>query len=327
MALIDELTIHIKAGDGGVGVVRWRQEKGKDKAGAAGGNGGSGGNVYVHAVRDLALFRKYKHIKELVAQNGGNGMRNSMHGKDGDDLILDFPIGSVFTNLTTNKKYSLLHDGEKILILEAGRGGLGNEHFKGSKNVRPEQSTTGKEGEEADFFIELELVADLGLVGLPNAGKSSLLNELTNAKAQVGSYEFTTLEPNLGDMYGFIIADIPGLIEGASEGRGLGHKFLRHIKRTKMLLHCIAADQEDVVAVYKTIRNELTQYSSELALKKEIILLTKTDAVVPEAVEQKKQALSKLNKETLSVSVLDSSSIKNLKDTLSKILSAQVSSI
>ncbi len=321
MAFIDEIQLHIKAGDGGSGVVRWLQEKGKDKGGPAGGNGGGGGSVYVHAVRDLALFRKYKHIKEILAENGGPGMKNSMHGKNGEDLIMDLPIGSVLTNLSTGKKFNLLHDGEKILILQGGRGGLGNEHFKASTNVRPRESTTGKEGEQADFYIELELVADLGLVGLPNAGKSSLLNALTNAKAAVGSYAFTTLEPNLGDMYGFIIADIPGLIEGASEGRGLGHKFLRHIKRTRILLHCISVENEDVVGAYKTIRKELGDYSAELVAKKELILLTKTDTSTPDQVLKKKKALLKCNPDILTVSTIDDVSIKNLVDSLTQVLS------
>ncbi len=320
MAFIDEINLHIKAGDGGKGVVRWRHEKGKDKAGAAGGNGGRGGSVFVRAVRDLAIFRKYKHVKELVAENAGGGMRNSMHGKNGEDLIVDLPIGSIVTNLSNGRKVQLLHDGEMVKILEGGRGGLGNEHFKASTNVRPQQSTEGREGEEADFFIELELVADIGLVGLPNAGKSSLLNALTNAKAQVGSYEFTTLEPNLGDMYGYIIADIPGLIEGASQGKGLGHKFLRHIKRTNIILHCIAADQGDVLAVYDTIRAELKQYSEELASKREIVLITKTDTVDASTLATQIKKLTARNKDVLSVSVLDDASVKKLSDELVSML-------
>jgi len=206
--------------------------------------------------------------------------------------------------------------------LQGGRGGLGNEHFKASTNVRPKESTPGKPGEEGDFFIELELVADLGLVGLPNAGKSSLLNVLTNAKAQVGDYAFTTLEPNLGDMYGFIIADIPGLIEGASEGRGLGHKFLRHIKRTKMLLHCISCENEDVAGVYKTIREELSSYGEGLAEKPEIILLTKTDTTTAAELKKKITALKKKNKDVRVGSIIDDESIKTLRDSLIKTLKA-----
>jgi GTP-binding protein len=192
MAFIDEINLHIKAGKGGDGVVRWLREKGKDSAGPAGGNGGKGGDVYVRAIRDLAILNRYRNIKEFVSENGESGMKQSKHGRDGKDLVLDFPIGVVITNLKTQRVFNLVEDGEKILILKGGRSGLGNEHFKGSTNTAPKEFTLGKDGEEADFHIELELVADGGLIGLPNAGKSSLLNALTNANAQVGSYAFTT---------------------------------------------------------------------------------------------------------------------------------------
>ena len=186
--------------------------------------------------------------------------------------------------------------------------------------MTPKQSTKGKPGEEADFLIELELIADAGLVGLPNAGKSSLLNELTKAKSKIGSYAFTTLEPYLGDMEGFILADIPGLIEGASEGRGLGHKFLRHIKRTKIILHCISMESENIENDYQTIRNELENYDAELLGKKEIVILTKTDLTDPESLKKTIKKISKENPDILSVTVYDNESIKRLKDDLIKIL-------
>lgn len=318
MAFVDEITIYAKAGRGGNGVVRWRHEKGKDKAGAAGGNGGRGGDVYIRGVRDIGLLAQYRSIKEFVAQNGEPGFRNSMHGKDGDDLFIDVPIGSIVKNLETEKEYSILNDGETKKILSGGRGGLGNEHFKASTNVRPFESTSGVEGEEAKFHIELQLIADVGLIGLPNAGKSSLLNVLTKAKAKVGDYQFTTLEPNLGSLYGLIIADIPGLIEGASEGKGLGHKFLRHVQRTKVLLHCIAADSENVLADYETIRNELSKYSKEFAKKDEVIVITKKDTVSEEILKEKEKTLKKKNKNILTVSIIDDESVKKLAEELTK---------
>ena len=320
MALIDELKIHISAGKGGDGVVRWRHEKGIDKAGPAGGNGGKGGDVYLRAIRDIAVLARYKNTKEFTAETGEAGMKKSMHGKNGADLIIDVPIGSVVTNLETREVFNLVEDGKETKILNGGKGGLGNEYFKNSTNRTPEQQTDGKAPEEADFLIEVELVADAGLIGLPNAGKSSLINVLTNSKSKIGAYQFTTLEPSLGDMHSYILADIPGLIEGASEGKGLGHKFLRHIKRTKTLLHCLSLENEDLVKAYKIIRNELKVYSEELAEKEEILILTKTDLVDDKTLDKAVKKMSKLNKNIFTVTVLDDNSVKKLKDNLIKVL-------
>jgi GTPase len=320
MAFVDEITLHMKAGHGGHGVVRWRHEKGKEFSGAAGGNGGRGGSVFARAVRDFGILAGYRNRGAFEAERGQDGMRNSMHGKDGADVIVDLPIGSVITNVQTKKQYQLLRDGEQIELLTGGRGGLGNEHFKASTNTTPKEFTPGKEGDEADFYIELELVVDAGLIGLPNAGKSSLLNELTNAQAKVGGYQFTTLEPNLGDFYGYILADIPGLIEGASEGRGLGHKFLRHIKRTKLLFHCISLENEDMMATYTVVRSELEKYDPELARKEEIIILTKTDLATPEKIAEAEKMFKKKSPHLFSVTVYDNDSVKRLRDDLVKTL-------
>ncbi|MEN9647339.1 MAG: GTPase ObgE, GTP-binding protein [Candidatus Parcubacteria bacterium] len=320
MAFVDEITIHVKAGRGGDGVVRWRHEKGRAKAGAGGGNGGRGGNVVLKAVSDLSVLATYRQIKEFSAENGAPGENWSRHGKDGDDMVVKIPVGSIITNIANGDVYTLEKPDEEIIMATGGRGGLGNEHFKASTNTTPQECTPGKEGEEFDLQIELELVADVGLVGLPNAGKSSLLNALTRANAKVGNYQFTTLEPNLGDLYGVIIADIPGLIEGASEGKGLGHKFLKHVKRTKMIAHLVGADNEKVLEVYNTVRKELEVYDTELAAKEEVIVLSKIDMVSPEEIEVKKKLLATTGRKVFTLSTLDDDSLKEFKDTLTKLV-------
>ncbi len=320
MAFVDELTIKTSAGNGGDGVVRWRHERGKALSGPSGGNGGRGGDVYAIGVRDIGILSQQRYQKEFNAENGETGKKNSMHGKDGEDFYIKLPVGSVITNTATNKKEQLLTEGETIFLLRGGHGGYGNEHFKSSTNTTPKESTPGKAGERGVFFVELELVVDAGFIGLPNAGKSSLLNALTNARAQVGSYQFTTLDPNLGDFYGFILADIPGLIEGASEGRGLGHKFLRHIKRTKLLIHCISFERDAILDTYKTIRNEIEAYDTDLAKKKEIVVLTKTDVVSPEEVQKGLKKMKKVNSDVFSVSIIDDESIKEFQKALTGVL-------
>ncbi|OGZ13281.1 MAG: hypothetical protein A2942_03620 [Candidatus Lloydbacteria bacterium RIFCSPLOWO2_01_FULL_50_20] len=333
MSFVDELTIFIKAGDGGAGVERWRHEKGKEFGGPSGGDGGRGGSVYVVGSRDLGLLFNYRHKKDFKAENGTPGAKNSLHGKNGEDLVIPLPLGSVVTNLKTKNSVHVLTEGKKILLLSGGDGGFGNEHFKRATNQRPKKITPGYPGAEAKFYIELQLVVDVGFVGFPNAGKSSLLNALTNASAKVGSYQFTTLEPNLGALYGYILADIPGLIEGASEGKGLGHKFLRHIKRTKMIAHLISLENEDVADAYRTIRKELEQYDEKLVLtgvegltaKEEIIILTKTDLVDGETLKKAQKELSVLKNRLFSLSIYDDAALKDFSDALVKLLRKKIS--
>jgi GTPase len=316
---VDELTIHAKAGKGGDGVERWLHMKDKEFGGPSGGDGGRGGSVYAVGARNLNLLAKYRNKKQFDAENGRAGGNRSLHGANGKDLDILLPIGSVLTNKKTGEKIFLQKEGEKILLLKGGNGGYGNEHFKSSVNQNPKETTPGKLGGKADFFIEVEIIADIGLIGLPNAGKSSLLNALTSAHAKIGDYPFTTLEPNLGEYFGYIISDIPGLIEGASSGKGLGHKFLRHIKRTKILAHLVSLENEDVVETYKTVRKELGEFDKELLEKKEIIVLTKTDLIEDKKIIEKIiKKIQKLNKNVITLTLYDNESIKIFGDFLTK---------
>lgn len=315
---IDELTLHLKAGRGGDGVVRWRHEKGKDAGGPSGGNGGKGGDIYAIAVRDIGVLSSYKNIKGFEAKPGEDGARDTRQGGEGKSVEIKFPIGSRLTNLTTGHIIELLEDSQKVLLLKGGKGGLGNEHFKGSTNISPKESTSGVEGEEADFKIDLLLLVDLGMIGLPNAGKSSLLNEMTSARSKVGAFPFTTLEPSLGSFYGLILADIPGLIEGAAEGKGLGHKFLRHIERTKALIHCVSSEVEDTLEAYQIVRKELLLYNKEIVNKPEVVVLTKIDMISEAEREKKLKVLKKINKNVFAVSVLDDKAIQEFGEYLTQ---------
>ncbi len=303
------------------------------KGGPAGGDGGRGGDFYVQAVRYIHVLSKYKAKKEFTAGKGENGAKKSLHGKGGEDFFLEVPIGSIITNDATGEKWQLLNEGEKVLLLRGGYGGYGNEHFKSSVNIAPREWNPGQEGEKGDFRIELELFADLGLIGLPNAGKSSLLNSMTNAGAKIGDYAFTTLDPNLGSFHGYTIADIPGLIEGANEGKGLGVKFLRHIKRTKMIAHLVSFENlsqgsTGMKKAYTEVRRELEAYDKKhglaedgLSKKEEIIILSKSDFVEEtKIIEKQKKDFEKTGKMVFVMSLFDEKSIKSFADELVKIL-------
>ncbi|MDB5266123.1 MAG: GTPase Obg [Parcubacteria group bacterium] len=323
MAFVDEMQIHAKAGHGGNGVIRWLHIKGNEKAGPAGGDGGRGGDIVLRAVRDLGILARYRYSKKFRAENGAPGGGNDKHGKDGEDIVILVPVGTVAKNCTTQELVEFFEDGEEKIIFKGGIGGLGNPHFKSSINQNPKEATPGKPGQAGDIQITLKLIADVGFVGFPNAGKSSILNELTRAQSKVGAYPFTTLEPHLGEFYGHILADIPGLIEGSSVGKGLGSRFLRHIERTKIITHLVSAEQEDIAESYTAIRKELETFSGNLEGKEEIVVLSKADLLTPEELESKLKILSDVSgKQAIPLSVIDDTLLKAFSDTLSKHLDA-----
>jgi GTPase len=309
--LIDEVRISIKAGNGGNGNVHFYSDKSRPRGGPDGGDGGKGGDVYFLAVNDISKLNQFRNAKKFEAQNGFNGGRNQCTGHDGEDLVLEVPVGTL-VSYDNGTQVELLKTGDKVLIAKGGSGGHGNWYYRSSTNQSPQEAQKGYKTDYKNLYLQLKLIAQVGLIGLPNAGKSTLLNELTNANAKIANYQFTTLEPNLGVMKnGKIIADIPGLIEGASYGKGLGIKFLKHVERTNLLVHCLAADSQDLKKDYQIIRNELSSYSSTLASKPEIIVITKTDLV---------EKIPKF-KHDLKVSILDDDSIKSLNDIISSKLS------
>lgn len=321
MAFVDELSILARAGKGGDGVVRWLHLKGREYSGPAGGNGGNGGDIYIRGVRDISLLGRYRGEKKFEAQSGQDGESYNRDGKGGKDLMIDLPVGSIVRNASTGEVHELMHEGEQKLVLKGGRGGAGNAVFKSSVNTTPTESTPGLPGEEAQLHIELRLIASAGLVGLPNAGKSSLLNALTGATAKIGSYAFTTLDPNLGALYGFIIADIPGLIEGASAGKGLGSKFLRHIARTALLIHCVSLESDTPMEDYKTVRKELEDFEgADLSKKPELIVLTKSDTRDAAYIKEKIKEFKKTKRPVYTVSVIDDAAVKALGDTITAAL-------
>jgi GTP-binding protein len=315
--LIDELTIRFTAGHGGKG--RAAFNKVKRMQGPSGGDGGNGGSVFLEGAPDIAALERFSNKKEIKADDGKNGGPHFNDGTRGPDVMVMVPIGTVVTNLDTGFVDEIVKVGQKILVAGGGIGGRGNYKFRSSTNTTPLEFEPGKSGDSAVYKLELKLIADVGLIGLPNAGKSSLLNELTKAKSKVANYPFTTLEPHLGSYYGVVLADIPGLIEGASGGKGLGVKFLKHIERTNAFFHLVSSESDDVVSDYRTVRHELKSYDTKLTEKQEKVFLTKSDMVTPEQLADKIKALKKIKVDAIPLSILEPESIKEVETLLNVI--------
>ena len=319
--LVDEVTMKLCAGKGGRGAVAF--QKVRLAQGPTGADGGRGGSIYFEGVPDINALARFASQKTLYAENGKDGRGQFIDGRAGMDMVLKIPTGTRLTNLDTGYVQEISAVGERILASGGGKGGRGNFKFRSSTNTAPEDFEEGTAGDTMTYRLELRLIADVGLVGLPNAGKSSLINELTAAGSKVGNYAFTTLEPNLGAYYGLIIADIPGLIEGASEGKGLGVKFLKHIERTKTLLHLVSVESDDVARDYTTVRNELGKYNPALLEKSEHVFLSKCDTVTPAEVEAKLAALKKKKIIATPISVLDDKTLGEVKTVLNAIKDAK----
>ncbi|HUV42619.1 MAG TPA: GTPase ObgE [Patescibacteria group bacterium] len=312
--LITEINIKFKAGDGGNGKVSFY----KGRRGPDGGNGGKGGSIFITSTSDIYALSNLSKSVKIEAKNGQHGMLNKKDGKFAEDLEVKLPIGTIITDKNSKEVFEVTDKDCRLLLCQGGWGGKGNWEYRSSRNVTPMYAQSGFKGQERDLYINLKLVADYGLIGFPNAGKSSLLKEITNANPKIGDYPFTTLEPNLGELDGKIIADIPGLIEGASKGKGLGIKFLKHIEKVSLLFHCLSCELKEPEKNYQQIRNELKSYNPKLLKIPEIILLTKTDLKSEKEVKQKFKALKKLKKQILPVSIHDRDSLGKLRTLILK---------
>ena len=316
MKFIDEAKVYIKSGDGGDGCLSFRREKYIEYGGPDGGNGGRGGNIYVQGVKGLNTLVDFRFQKHFRAKKGVHGAGRKRNGAAGKDIILKLPI---WTQIYEEDEFvEDIVDNKKILLFSGGKGGLGNTNFKSSTNRAPRKITLGEKGYEADVLFKLKLIADTGLVGLPNAGKSSFMRKLTAAKTKVGDYPFTTIVPKLGVMRQGdrekIIADIPGLIEGAHEGTGLGFQFLRHIERCTSIVHILDISEEKVLDNYKTIRNELKSYNIELDNKIEVVVLNKSDLLELSMIKKIVKGLKKeIKKDIFVISTITNDGIEDLK--------------
>lgn len=314
---IDETKIYVSAGKGGDGSVSFRHEKYVPKGGPDGGDGGDGGDVILMADLHASDLSDFNRIRKFKAEDGQNGMGQKMHGKNGEDLPLKVPTG---TQIFVGKKliWDMTKINDSFVVAKGGQGGWGNVHFSSSIKQAPKWSKKGLPGANAALSLELKMIADVGLIGLPNAGKSTLLSVISNAKPKIAEYPFTTLEPNLGVIKGLdkniIVADIPGLIEGASSGKGLGDRFLKHVERTNLLVHIIDINSDDIMRDYKVIRGELNAFSKKLSRKKEIVVLSKVDTLDASHIKKIEKKFKEINP-----IIISGPSHKGIKDLINRV--------
>ena len=320
----DYVKVNVTSGKGGQGSAHLRREKYVAMGGPDGGDGGRGGHVIIRGSKDLWTLIHFKFKRHFQAGHGEHGGKQTSTGADGTDVYMDVPLGTIVKDFETEEVlFEITEDGEEKIVLEGGKGGLGNAHFKTSTNQTPRYAQPGLPGQEKELLLELKLLADVGLVGFPNAGKSTLLSVITSAKPKIADYEFTTLKPNLGivqyrDYQSFVMADIPGIIEGAAEGKGLGHYFLRHIERNSVLLFLVPADSKDISKEYDILINELKKYNPELLDKERLVVISKSDMLDDELIAEMKGELDKDFKDTpyMFISSVAQKGIKELKDRL-----------
>ena len=318
MKFLDQAKIFIQSGKGGNGCVSFRREKYVEFGGPNGGNGGKGGDVIIKCADGLNTLIDYRFKQHFKAKNGSPGMGNDKTGKSGDDIVIEVPQGTLILE-EDNKEIiaDIIHKDEKLRILKGGNGGFGNAHFKSSENQAPRNANNGESGEEKWIWLRLKLIADIGLIGLPNAGKSTLVSKVSQAKPKIADYPFTTLNPVLGiakyKNYELVIADIPGLIEGAHKGKGLGHRFLGHIERCELLLHLIDANESNVIEKWKIVKEEISAYSKDLNEKKEIIVLSKSDTIDDSEIDKKVEILKKhTHKDVFKISSVTGNGINSI---------------
>ncbi len=319
MKFVDEASLYVKAGDGGRGSASFRREKFVPKGGPDGGDGGKGGDVVIWGRKSLISLLDFRYKRIYRAESGKGGGRKKKTGRNGKDLYVYVPVGTEVRDGESSRLLAdIVDDGQAFVAAKGGRGGRGNTHFVSSVNRVPTRFDEGEEGEERSLILELKLLARIGIIGLPNAGKSTLLSRLTNASPEVGDYPFTTLTPSLGVMlegdHSLVLADIPGIIEGASRGKGLGLQFLRHIERTEMLLWVIDASSEDVFRDFTTLLNELLLYRADVARRERVIVLNKIDLIGPEALKLKEDVLTKIGEEVIPISAASGWGVDRLKE-------------